>query len=110
MQAANDVEFRRPLIGGGNGLFDNRIHIHLVGARLVLLPAKGAELAAVLADIGVIDVAVGDVVCLIAVFPFANNVCNVADMMDIVRPEKPHAVVKGQPFALFCLFKDIVER
>ena len=57
----------------------HRRHVHLIGSRAALLGIKGAEFAALVTDVRIVDVLIADVVGPVAVQAFADDVGHVAD-------------------------------
>ena len=59
------------------------INAHFLGKRILPLAAKGAELAQIGADVGIIDVLVVDKKGLVAVEPFAHDIGKLAQRQDV---------------------------
>ncbi len=95
MQTAHNVEFRRPLQGSRGGLVHDFHHVHGISVGVFLFFAKRTKLALILANVGIIDMAVNDIVCRVAVLPLPDVVSNKAYMKEIIRFEEPHAVFKA---------------
>ena len=83
MQAADNMEFRNRFAVAGSGSLESFFERHRVGARRVLLAAKGAEPACGHADIRRINVAIDVEVGLVAVHALAHGIRQPADRKDV---------------------------
>src|SRR5260370_340874 len=61
---------------------------HLEGVRIASACTERAKLAGEDANIGIIDVAVQDIGCPVAVFAFTDDICYLTEGIEIVGPKK----------------------
>ena len=109
VDAADDVDLADRLVQPLTDLGADLVQAHLVGQRVTLGTAEGAELAQVGADVRVVDVLVVDEVGAVAVLPLADDVGEVAEGEDVRVVVEATAVVQGQAFARPDLVEDVAE-
>ena len=80
---------------------------HCVRVRAALLGIERAELAAFVADIGVVDVLVADIIRLVPAHPLPHNVRQSADGVQVGGLIKLKAVIGGKPLDAHHLLVDI---
>ena len=51
---------------------------------------------------------ISNIVCLIAIFPFTDDICYMSDVKDIVGLEESHAILEAQALTMLNLLKDII--
>ncbi len=89
--------------------FAHGVKGHLVWFWSAFLCVERAEFAELVADIGVVDVLVGDEVGLLAVPSLAHDVCHVADGGEIRRLVEAHAVLEAEARSLVDFAVDVDE-
>ena len=97
MEPRNDVEPRKVRVA--HGVLDDRNGLclrHRIGALLIRIAAKGAELAVGCADIRQIDVAVDIVVDDVPALLAAHMVSQSAEPGEVMAVEKPDAILPRQ--------------
>ena len=70
------------------------------GVRVASACTKCAKLAGEYANIGIIDVTIQDISCSVAVFTLANDVGDLAEGVEIVRPKKRKGVLLVDTFSI----------
>ena len=83
MNSADHVDLDDGLIKSLTHLVLDLLNAHLIGQLVFLLPAEGAELTEIGADIGIVDVLVVDEIGVVAVFPFPDHIGQIADGQDV---------------------------
>ncbi len=97
MATAHDVDLGDGFVAPGLDPGEDLLQGHLVGPRLSGLAAKGAELAAVDANVGVVEVLVIDVIGPAAVEPLAHHLGQGPHPQQIGALEQGQAVFPVQP-------------
>ena len=108
--APHDVQLGRAEVPGLLGADQHLVEAHGVGAVFALVTREGAKVAAVLAHVGVIDVAVVDEVDLLAAAGPARTVGHPPETQQLGRFEQGQAVVGRQALARPDLLFDGVQR
>ena len=104
MDAALQAHFRRPAIPRLDRATRNFLDGEIIrrAAQILVRAAfrEGAELAPVIADVGVVDVAVHDVTHDVATDRASQRVGGLRDVpvVGVARREQAHDVIRGEPF------------
>src|SRR5665213_4137712 len=83
------------------------IDTHRVRIRTALLGVKGAEFAALIADVGVVDVLVANVICSVAVHPLTNNIRHPTHCIEVGAFPKTHTILVAQTLMTHHLLVDV---
>src|SRR6266436_3102470 len=100
METSNHMDLRDSLIQSVSRCAFNLGNRHLEGVRIASACTERAKLAGEHANIGVIDVAVEDIGCPVAVFTFTDDVGYLAEGIEIVRPKKSKRLLLVDPFSI----------
>jgi hypothetical protein len=104
------MDLSNSLIQGITGGGLNFRYRHLEGVRVALASAKGAKLAGEHADIGVIDIAVENIGRAIAVFPFTNDISDLAERIQIIRAKENNGLLLADSFIVEDFMINALER
>ena len=100
MQTSYHMDLGDSLITGTKGGGLNFRYCHLKGMRVAFACAKRAKLTGEHADIGVVDIAVENIGRAIAVFPFTNDISDLAESIQIIRAKESDGFLLADTFAL----------
>ncbi len=100
VNTADHVNFGYRHINVGQQFLAHHLHVHLVGGGTAFFGVKRAELAELVADVGVVDVLIADIVRFVAVQPFAHDVGKVAHCAQARRMVQPNAIFIRQAFLI----------
>ena len=106
VQPADDVQLGGPASLGLGGPLEDLLVGHDVALRALQIGPESAEVAAIDADIGRIEVRVDVVIGDVAVLAFADQVGQFAEREQVGLLFEEEAVVEGEPVAGFDLGAD----
>ena len=107
MQPANDVNLRDAQLERLLRLLDHLRQVVFVRARVAPPPIKRAKIAVEDADVGVIDVAIENVIRHVAVLALAHSVGHRANRGQILRAVQPQTIVLGDALCRLHLLVDV---
>src|SRR5258705_11450569 len=99
VETSDHMDLGDPLIQSVSRCAFNLRNRHLEGVRIASACAERAKLAGEYANIGIVDVAVQDIGCPVAVFTFADDISYLAEGIEIVRPKKSKRLLLVDTFS-----------
>src|SRR4030088_1111638 len=100
VETSNHMDLGDSLMQSASRRAFNLRNRHLEGVRVSPARTERAKLAGEYANIGIIDVAVQDISCPVAVFTFADDVGYLAKGIEIVRPKKSKRLLLVDTFSI----------
>jgi hypothetical protein len=100
VETSDHMDLSDSLIQSVSGGAFNLWNRHLEGVRVASACTERAKLAGEYANIGIIDVAVQDIGCPVAVFTFTDDIGYLAEGIEIVRPKKSKGLLLVDSFSV----------